>query len=236
MLARQAAALDAANRELETLSFSVSHDLRAPLRRVSGFAQLLGEAAAAQLDDDHRELLSHITAGAAQMSQLIEALLEFSRAGRAELHFAEIDLDLLIDKAISDLRPKAAGRVIEWRRGTLPRVRGDAILLHQVLANLLSNAMKYTRTRNPAIIEIGTLEGGANEVVVLVRDNGVGFDLRYAGRLFGVFQRMHRAEEFEGSGIGLAIAQRIVMHHGGAIWADAAVGSGATFYVSLPRT
>jgi signal transduction histidine kinase len=233
---QRTAALDAANRELEAFSFSVSHDLRAPLRRISGFAQLLGESASAQLDDDNREMLSHIIDGTTQMSKLIESLLEFARTSRAQMHFGEVDLAILLDKAISDLRSDSAGRTIQWRRGVLPKVHGDAILLHQVLTNLLSNALKYTRTRDPAVIEIGTRESGDNEVVVFVHDNGVGFDMRYAGKLFGVFQRMHRADEFEGTGIGLANAKRIVTRHGGAIWADAAVDSGATFYFSLPRS
>ena len=233
---QRTAALDAANRELEAFSFTVSHDLRAPLRRISGFAQLLNESAAATLDEGNLELLTHIIDGAKQMSQMIEALLEFARTSRSEMHFGEVDLDVLVDKAISDLHSDSAGRTIQWQRSALPKVRGDAILLHQVVINLLSNAVKYTRNRDPAVIEIGTREGRNNEVVVFVRDNGVGFDLRYAGKLFGVFQRMHRADEFEGTGIGLANAQRIVTRHGGAIWVDAAVGSGATFQFSLPRS
>jgi signal transduction histidine kinase len=233
---QRTAALDAANRELEAFSFSVSHDLRAPLRRISGFAQLLGESAAGQLDEGNLELLTHIVGGATQMSQLIESLLEFARTSRSEIHFGEVELDALVDKAMSDLHADLAGRSIEWQRGALPKVHGDATLLQQVLVNLLSNAVKYTRTRDPAVIEIGTREGRNNEIVVFVRDNGVGFDLRYAGKLFGVFQRMHRADEFEGTGIGLANAQRIVTRHGGAIWAEAAVGTGATFYFSLPRS
>jgi signal transduction histidine kinase len=235
-VAQQTAALEAVNRELEAFSFSVSHDLRAPMRRISGFAQLLGESASAQLDASNRELLTHIVGAATQMSQLIEALLEFARTSRVEMHFKEVDLDILVDKAISDFHSDLAGRTVQWRRSALPKVHGDAILLHQMLTNLLSNAVKFTRTRDPAVIEIGTGDGRDNEVVVFVRDNGVGFDLRYAGKLFGVFQRMHRADEFEGSGIGLANAQRIVTRHGGTLWADAAIDGGATFYFSLPRS
>jgi signal transduction histidine kinase len=233
-VAQRTAALDAASKELEGFSFSVSHDLRAPLRRISGFAQLLQESASAQLDQGNRELLAHIIGGATQMSALIDALLEFSRAGRAELHIGAVDLESVVDGVISELQTGLAARGIEWRRGALPTVRGDRVLLQQVLANLLSNAVKYTRTRNPAVIEIGVHEGRDNEVVVFVRDNGVGFDLRYAGRLFEVFQRMHRVDEFEGTGIGLANARRIVTRHGGTIWADATIGSGAWFYFSLP--
>jgi signal transduction histidine kinase len=234
-VAQRTAALDAANKELEAFSFSVSHDLRAPLGRISGFTHLLQESASAQLDGENREMLQHIIAAAAQMSQLIDALLEFARTSRTEMHFGDVDLNILVDKAIADMHADSMGRNVEWRRSAaLPTVRGDAILLHQVLANLLSNAVKYTRTRDPAVIEIGARGGRDNQVVVYVRDNGVGFDVRYAGKLFGVFQRMHRAEEFEGNGIGLANAQRIVTRHGGTIWADAVVDGGATFYFSLP--
>lgn len=233
---QRTAALDAANKELEAFSFSVSHDLRAPLRRISGFAHLLGESASAQLDDDHRKLLDQVIGATTQMNRLIDALLEFARISRIEMHCANVELDILIDRAIADLRADLADRTIEWRRSALPAVHGDAILLHQMLASLLSNAVKYTRTRDPAVIDIGAREGRPNEVVVHVRDNGVGFDPRYAGRLFGAFQRMHGAHEFEGIGIGLAKAQRIVTRHGGTIWAEAAPGSGATFYFSLPRS
>jgi light-regulated signal transduction histidine kinase (bacteriophytochrome) len=162
-------------------------------------------------------------------------LLAFARTSRTEMHFAEVDLDVLADKVIAGLHV-GGGRIIEWRRTPLPSVRGDAILLHQVLVNLLSNAVKYTRTRDKAVIEIGASDGHNNETVISISDNGVGFDMRYAGKLFGVFERMHRADDFEGTGIGLANAQRIVTRHGGSIWANASPGSGATFCVSLPRS
>jgi signal transduction histidine kinase len=234
-VAQRTAALDTANKELEAFSFSVSHDLQAPLHRINGFVQLLKDSASSQLSEEALGTLAHVVDASAQMSQLIDALLAFARASRTEMHFREVDLNILADKAIADLQVESAGRIIEWRRSPLPIVHGDAILLHQVLINLLSNAVKYTRTRDRAVIEIGTCERRDDEIVVFVRDNGVGFDPRYAGKLFGVFQRMHRADEFEGTGIGLANAQRIVTRHGGSIWSDAAVGSGATFYFSLPR-
>jgi signal transduction histidine kinase len=233
---QRTAALDAANRELEAFSFSVSHDLQAPLHRIKGFVELLKNSASSQLDDDNMRMLTHIVEASAQMTQLIQALLAFARTSRTEMHFEQVDLNILTDKAIDELHSDTRGRTIEWRRGTLPKVHGDPILLHQVLANLLSNAVKYTRTRDQAVIEIGARAGRDDEAVIFVRDNGVGFDSRYAGKLFGVFQRMHRADEFEGSGIGLANAQRIVTRHGGTIWADAAPGSGASFYFSLPRS
>jgi signal transduction histidine kinase len=235
-VAQRTAALDAANRELEAFSFSVSHDLQAPLRRINGFVELLKNSASAQLDDDNMRMLTHVVEASAQMTQLIQALLAFARTSRTEMHFEQVDLNILADKAIGELHSETGGRMIEWRRSTLPKVHGDPILLHQVLANLLSNAVKYTRTRDQAVIEIGARAGRDDAAVIFVRDNGVGFDSRFAGKLFGVFQRMHRADEFEGTGIGLANAQRIVTRHGGTIWADATPGSGASFYFSLPRS
>jgi len=234
-VAQRTAALDMANKELEAFAFSVSHDLQAPLRRISGFAQLLKDSVSSSLDSNGREMLGHVIGGSTQMSHLIDALLAFARTSRTDMHFGEVDLDILVDKVIADLHDICIGRIIEWRRTPLPRVHGDAILLHQVLVNLLSNAVKYTRTRDKAVIEIGTLDGRDNEAVISISDNGVGFDMRYADKLFGVFQRMHRADEFEGTGIGLANAHRIVTRHGGSIWATASPGSGATFCVSLPR-
>jgi signal transduction histidine kinase len=227
--------LDAANKELEAFAFSVSHDLQAPLHRISGFAQLLKDSVSLSIDGSNQEMLAHVIDASAHMRRLIDALLAFARTSRTEMHFGEVDLDVLADKVIADLHDVCVGRIIEWRRTPLPRVCGDAILLHQVLVNLLSNAVKYTRTRDKAVIEIGALDGHDNEAIISISDNGVGFDMRYADKLFGVFQRMHRADEFEGSGIGLANAQRIVTRHGGSIWATASPGSGATFCVSLPR-
>jgi signal transduction histidine kinase len=235
-VAQRTAALDTANKELEAFAFSVSHDLQAPLHRISGFAQLLKESVSSSIDSSSREMLGHVIGASTQMSELIDALLAFARTSRSEMHFAEVDLDILTDKVIADLQDVCRGRIIEWRRTPLPSVHGDAILLHRVLVNLLSNAVKYTRTRDKAVIEMGALDGHNNETVISISDNGVGFDMRYADKLFGVFQRMHRADEFEGTGIGLANAQRIVTRHGGSIWANASPGSGATFYVSLPRS
>jgi signal transduction histidine kinase len=233
---QRTAALEAANRELEAYSFSVSHDLQVPLRQISGLVQQIKDSGTSRLDDENRDLLAHVAEAAAQMSQLIEALLAFARTTRSEMHFVEVDLDPLIDKVIAGLLLDVGGRNVEWRRSALPRVHGDPILLQQVLVNLLSNAVKYTRPRDQAVIEIGTREGRGNEVVIFVRDNGVGFDSRYADKLFGVFQRMHAADEFEGTGVGLANARRIITRHGGTIWADATTGNGASFYFTLPRS
>jgi signal transduction histidine kinase len=235
-VAQRTAALDTANKELEAFAFSVSHDLQAPLRRIIGFAQILEDSVSPSMDGSNREMLGHVIDASKQMSQLIDALLAFARTSQTEMYFGEVDLDILADKVIADLDDACSGRIIEWRRTPLPKVRGDAILLHQVLANLLSNAVKFTRTRDKAVIEIGASDGPGEETVISISDNGVGFDMRYAGKLFGVFQRMHRADEFEGTGIGLANAQRIVTRHGGSIWANASLGGGATFCVSLPRS
>ncbi len=232
---QRTAALAAANVELEAFSFSVSHDLREPLFNLDGFAQLLMESTAGKLDEDSREYLEHIVRAAKRMGQLIQALLDLARTSRAHLNLAEVDLEKLLEEALVDARGDTDSRNIQWQRSCLPKVHGDAALLGQVFVNLLSNAIKYTRTRDPAVIEIGARPGRADEVVVFVRDNGVGFDLRNADRLFGVFQRLHRADEFEGIGIGLANAHRIVTRHGGAIWAEAAVDRGATFFFSLPK-
>lgn len=228
-------ALDAANRELDSFSFSISHDLRAPLRTISGFAQLLEESAGSKLSEDDLRLVKQVIKGADQMAHLIDGLTDFARTSRAELKIAVVDLDPLVDATLAQLKGEMQHRHIEIRRTPLPKVHGDPNLLRQVMLNLLSNAVKFTGPRLHALIEIGTRGGRANEIVVFVRDNGVGFDPKYSSRLFGVFQRLHRADEFEGAGIGLAKAQRIITRHGGAIWADAATNMGATLFISLPR-
>jgi signal transduction histidine kinase len=235
-IAQRTAAQAAADKELEVFSFTVSHDLRAPLRRISGFTQLLQETASSILEGENRTFLKHIIDGTAQMDRMICALLEFSRTARAEMRFGEVDLEALLDEALVLLHSELQGRQVEWQRSALPTVRGDKVQLRQVFVNLLSNAVKYTRTRESASIEIGTRQQREHEIVVFVRDNGVGFDMRYAEKLFGVFQRMHRADEYEGIGVGLATAQRIVTRHGGSIWAEAEAGRGAVFFFSLPRT
>jgi len=192
---------------------------------------MAGESA--RMSDDGRMLCKRILTSASRMNLLIEALLEFARVGRVPLQLVELDLEAVLDEALEAVAPETRGRNIEWRRTRLPQVRGDRVLLRQVLVNLLSNAIKYSRTRSPAIIEIGQRSGRADEVVIYVKDNGVGFDLRQAGEIFGVFKRLHTAESFEGTGIGLANAQRIISRHGGTIWADAAVECGASFFFSL---
>ena len=228
------AQLAAANRELESFSYSVSHDLRAPLRHVQGFVALLAREAAGQLSAEAQRFLTTIAAASRDMGVLIDDLLTFSRMGRAELTAASVHLDELVRRTLRDLEPDTCGRNIVWLLPPLPAVQADPALLQRVLTNLLANAVKFTRPRDPARIELGCAGREGAQVILFVRDNGVGFDPRYAGKLFGVFQRLHRADEFEGTGIGLANVQRIIARHGGRTWAEGALGAGATFYFTLP--
>ena len=225
--------LHASNSELEAFSYSVSHDLRAPLRHITGFATLLHQHAGASLDDQGRRYLTTITDAAARMATLIDDLLAFSRMGRANVSKRRVELSQLVREARDEVSADVNGRRIAWEIHDLPPVDADPALLRPVLVNLLSNAVKYTGTRNEARIEVGT-ESRAGELVVFVRDNGVGFDMAYAHKLFGVFQRLHRADEFSGTGIGLANVRRIIQRHGGRTWAEGALDAGATFYFSLP--
>jgi len=233
-IARLKSQLEAANKELEAFSYSISHDLRAPLRHLNGFMDLLRQSAADKLDDDSREYLHIISDSARQLSRLIDAVLSFSRIGRAALRKTPVPLAALVKSVLSDLRYDMEGRQVEWTIGALPTAEVDYALLRQVFFNLLSNALKYTRGRDPARIEIGFSDLPL-EVVVFVRDNGVGFDMQFADKLFGVFQRLHAAPEFEGVGIGLANVRRIIYRHGGKTWAEAKPDCGATFYFSLPK-
>jgi PAS domain S-box-containing protein len=226
--------LEAANKELEAFSYSVSHDLRAPLRHIEGFVEILTTTIASRLDEESRRHLETIAASANRMGRLIDDLLTFSRTARAELKKTRINLANLVQSAIRDLEPEAQNRRIEWIIQELPRVEADPALLQQVMLNLIGNALKYTRTRKSARIEIGS-EARTAEDIIFVRDNGVGFDMRYAHKLFGVFQRLHRAVEFEGTGVGLANVRRIIHRHGGRSWAEGEINKGATFYFSLPK-
>jgi PAS domain S-box-containing protein len=229
------ARLELANKELEAFSYSVSHDLRAPLRHVDGFVALLKAHAGPQLDATGHRYMDTIMSSSKRMGTLIDDLLVFSRMGKSEMRMETVDLNSLVRTAIHDLRTEMPGREVVWKVNTLPDVAGDAAMLRQVWANLIGNAVKYTRTRARAEIEIGCAPHG-EEYVFSVRDNGVGFDQQYAGKLFGVFQRLHRSDEFEGTGIGLANVRRIIARHGGRTWAEGRLDGGAVFYFSLPNT
>lgn len=231
---QRTAQVEAINKELEAFTYSVSHDLRAPLRGMSGFARVLEEDYGDKLDDDGRRYLEIIKSNAAHMGQLIDDLLSLSRLGRQPLKATTIALDELSKEAFRDASADDRHRDIELTVDTLPECRGDASLLRQVLINLLSNAVKFTRHASPARIHVGSTSQNG-EVVYFVRDNGAGFDMRYANKLFGVFQRLHGPEDFAGTGVGLAIVKRIVERHGGRIWAEGEPGKGATFYFTLAR-
>jgi signal transduction histidine kinase len=228
------ARLEAANQELESFSYSVSHDLRAPLRAMSGFASIVMEDSGKQLDETARRNLGIICSEATRMGQLIDDLLAFSRLGRQAMQLVETDMTELARKALDSCVSQAVGRNIQFHLDPLPPAQCDGVLLHEVWVNLISNAVKYTRDRPVAELTIaGRREG--NELIYGVKDNGVGFDMEYAGRLFGVFQRLHSDTDFEGTGVGLALVKRIVHRHGGRVWAEGKVGEGASFYFSLPQ-
>jgi PAS domain S-box-containing protein len=228
--------LEESNKELEAFSYSVSHDLRAPLRHIDGFVKMLAKHAGEQMDDRGKRYLDIIADSAQRMGALIDDLLVFSRMSRAELRRSKVSSDSLVHEAVEGLQTEINGRQINWNIAALPEVEADASMLQQVWVNLISNAVKYTRPRTPAKIEIGCADSGNGEYIFYVNDNGVGFDMQYAHKLFGVFQRLHRAEEFEGTGIGLANVNRIVHRHGGRVWAEGRPDAGATFYFSLPKT
>lgn len=227
------AELEAANHELEAFSYSVSHDLRAPLRHIAGFAEMLVEQSSSDLNAAGQRYLGVISDSVKQMGKLIDDLLLFSQMGRVEMRQTRVSMAALVKQVLQELAGDIGGRNIEWEIHSLPDVRGDFSMLKQVWANLLSNAIKYTRPRDLARIEIGSRRENG-ELEFHVRDNGAGFDMKYAEKLFGVFQRLHRPEEFEGTGVGLANVRRIVARHGGRTWAQAKVDEGATFYFTLP--
>lgn len=234
-LSNRALELQSSNKELESFAYSVSHDLRAPLRHVVGYSELLQKQAFTSLDEKSRRYAQTILESAKRMGNLIDDLLAFSRIGRAETRSTSVSLDHLVKEVVTEIVQEARGRDIRWKIDALPDCYGDRSMLRLVIVNLLSNALKFTRMRAPAEIEIGCVHAGENEIEVFVRDNGAGFDMQYVNKLFGVFQRLHHPEDFEGTGIGLAIVQRIVHRHGGRVRAEGAVDQGATFYFTLPR-
>jgi PAS domain S-box-containing protein len=234
-LAERSKELEVINKELEAFAYSVSHDLRAPLRHMAGYTELLQRRVSSALDEKSNHYMAMILEAAKRMGNLIDDLLAFSRIGRAETQNTVVSLAQLVREAITEVRQDAEGRNIVWKIGALPEFYGDRSMLRLVLVNLISNAIKFTRTRAQTEIEIGYANGSEGDLVVFVRDNGVGFDMKYVNKLFGVFQRLHDSDAFEGTGIGLATVQRIIHRHGGKVWAEGVVDNGATFYFSAPR-
>jgi signal transduction histidine kinase len=234
-LGKRATELEATNNELESFAYSVSHDLRAPLRHIAGYSELLQKQAASSLDEKSQRFIRTILESAKRMGNLIDDLLAFSRIGRAETRKTAVDLGQLTKEVVAEIRQDTKSRDISWKIGALPVCYGDRSMLRLVVVNLVSNAAKFTRMRTPAEIEIGCVDLNAEEVELFVKDNGAGFDMQYTNKLFGVFQRLHLPEQFEGTGIGLATVQRIVHRHGGKVRGEGAVDQGATFYFSLPK-
>ncbi len=232
-VAQRTRALEQANQELEAFSYTVSHDLRAPLRAITGFSALLGQRPGIASDAEGADYARRVTAAASRMGTIVDALLDFSRLSRQDLANRRVDLAAEVEAIIAEFGEVTAGRGLRWKVGALPAVNGDPTLLRLVLQNLLDNAIKYSARRADPVIEIDATQAGG-ETVVRVKDNGIGFEMQYAAKVFGVFERLHADGEFEGTGIGLANAQRIVQRHGGRIWCEATPGEGATFYFSLP--
>ena len=231
-LERTNTALRETNADLDAFSYSVSHDLRAPLRAIGGFSEILARQYADQLSADGQRYIGVVQRNALEMEALIDGLLEFSRLGQRELSKREVDIETLCRQVVEELRSTLDDETAVISVGSLPSTRADPALVRQVLVNLLSNALKYSRGRHPAQVEVGVSEQ-PGETVYWVRDNGVGFDMRYADKLFNVFQRLHHADEYEGTGVGLAIVARIVRRHGGRVWAEAVPNEGARFFFTL---
>jgi light-regulated signal transduction histidine kinase (bacteriophytochrome) len=231
---RLAEQLNEANRELESLSYTISHDLRAPLRHIEAFAGLLEQNLAGKLDASSAEYLAVIGQSARQMSLLLDGVLSYSRVCRRELNRTTLHLDTAINAVLQELKLEMEGRRIDWQIQPLPEVEADPWMIRQTLAQLLSNALKFTRTRDPARISISA-ETGPDEIILRIEDNGIGFDPQYTDRLFGLFQRLHSDARFEGKGVGLAHVRRMIQRHGGRLWAEAKPDAGATFFIALPR-
>jgi len=226
------AQLETANKELEAFSYSVSHDLRAPLRHISGFSKMLTEEFGSSLDPNAQHYVERIQAGTQKMGLLVDELLNLARLGRHALTLQPTGLNSMVTEVVAILQPDTAGRRVEWVITDLPTMECDPVLVKQIFQNLLANALKFTRPRAHAVIEVSHKEEDG-QAVFMVRDNGIGFSMKYVDKLFGVFQRLHRVEDFEGTGIGLATVQRIVQKHGGRVWAEAELDNGAAFYFTL---
>ena len=221
--------------DLESFSYSVSHDLRTPLRAIEGFSRIVMEEYRDKIDDEGKRLLTIVRDNVSRMGHLIDDILAFSRAGRKDLFTQPVDMAELAKTTLEELTPSMQGRDLKVELGALPSTQGDAAMLHQVLTNLIENAVKFTKSKDHAVIDISG-RGGDGETIYCVKDNGAGFDMRFSDRLFGVFQRLHGADEFEGTGIGLAIIKRIVSRHRGRVWAEGKPGEGAAFYFALPAS
>lgn len=222
------------NGELEAFSYSVAHDLRAPLRHINGFVDLIQKRSKESIPQESRRYLDMVAESSRKMGVMIDDLLSFSRMSRAEIKLKRTKLAEIAREVISDLAPEQQGRAVEWKVGDLPEVECDPAMIRMVLANLIGNALKFTRGKQPALIEIGSRKDAPKNATIFVRDNGAGFDMEYASKLFGVFQRLHGQHEFEGTGIGLANVKRIINRHDGEVWAEGEVDKGAAFYFSLP--
>jgi light-regulated signal transduction histidine kinase (bacteriophytochrome) len=232
-IVKRTAQLETANHELEAFSYSVSHDLRAPLRHIGGFARILMSDFGSGMAPEAKGHLQRIDDAVIRMGLLVDGLLSLAKLGRQSLKLRPTELNAVVAEAISVLQPEYEGREVEWRIAPLPALECDVVLMGQVFQNLLGNALKYSRGRSKTVIEVDSIQQAGEPAVLFVRDNGAGFDMQYAEKLFGVFQRMHTEAEFEGTGVGLATVQRIIQKHGGRIWAEAETDHGATFYFTL---
>jgi len=232
-LKKESEKLEDANKELEAFAYSVSHDLRVPLRAIDGFSRIVLEDYEDKLDDEGKRLLNVVRENTKKMGQLIDDILLLSRAGRQEMVISPIDMESLVKNIFEELKPSIGDRDVQLEIKSLPQAYGDRTLINQVFTNLISNSIKFTRIREKAIIEVGS-EEGKDENVYYVKDNGAGFDMKYIHKLFGLFQRLHGADEFEGTGVGLSIVQRIIRRHGGRVWAEGEIDKGAIIYFTLP--
>jgi light-regulated signal transduction histidine kinase (bacteriophytochrome) len=233
-LKKESEKLEDANNELEAFAYSVSHDLRVPLRAIDGFSRIVIEDYNDKLDDEGKRLLNVVRENTKKMGQLIDDILLLSRAGRQEMRISQVDVESLVKNIFDELKPSIEDRDVQLEIKSLPPAYSDRTLINQVFTNLISNSIKFTGIREKAIVEVGAKEG-KNENVYYVKDNGAGFDMKYVNKLFGLFQRLHSADEFEGTGVGLSIVQRIVRRHGGRVWGEGKIDEGATIYFTLPN-